>query len=323
MALQVIEPGFLTTVQDLGRQGYERFGVPVSGAMDAFALRAANQLAGNPIDAAVLEFAMIGPVIQTREDCLVALTGVGFELSVTQPSPKSKPSTWACPAWTAVWVSKDAVLSPAAAGDSGWGYLAVSGGIDVPQVLGSRSTYLRGQFGGFKGRKLEAGDVVQVLPAEGNYRSLAGRTLPLTGRPAYNSTTEVEVILGPQSDHFTRDGMETFLGSEYQVSLLSDRMGYRLAGPPIEHSTSADILTDGIALGSIQVPANGQPIVALSDRQTTGGYAKIATVISADLPVLVQCPLGKGRIRFKPTTVQAAQYRLRTLFGKLDRIAEE
>jgi antagonist of KipI len=322
MGLQVIDPGFLTSVQDLGRHGYQQFGVPVSGAMDAFALRAANQLVGNTLDAAGLEFTMIGPTLKTEEDCLIALTGCDFDLTVSPPSTTGKITTWSSPSWTAVWASSGSVLTIAAAGMGGWGYLAVSGGIDVPKVMGSRSTYPRGVFGGFKGRKLEAGDVIPVFEPQENVRAFAARSLPEDARPVYVQNPQIRVILGPQADHFTGEGIKVFLTSEYLVELSSDRMGYRLRGPVIEHSLSSDILTDGVAAGSIQVPANGQPIIALSDHQTTGGYAKIATVISADIPLLVQCPLGRGKVHFQATDIEEAQNSWRALSGKLGLIEE-
>ncbi len=308
MPIHVLDPGFLTTVQDLGRQGFERFGVPVSGAMDRFALMAANALVGNPWEAAGLEAALVGPTLQFEEEAAVAVTGTGFSLYVQGQR---------VPAWTAVRVPAGSTVRLENTTGSGWGTLAIGGGLDVPVVMGSRSTYLRGKFGGLEGRPVAAGDRLAVGAARQQPASVAGRELPARLRPAYRPDPVVEVILGPQETAFSAAGLETFFSAEYEVAPDSDRMGYRLAGPAIEHRGSADILSDGIVFGSVQVPANGQPIIMMSDRQPTGGYTKIATVISADLPLLAQCPLDGGRVRFRETTVEAAQDRYRALLRGL------
>ena len=227
MSLRVLEPGFLATVQDLGRAGYERQGVPVSGAMDAFALRAANALVGNSPQAAGVEVALQDLVLLADADCLVALAGTGFELEVDGRR---------LPAWMAVAVRRRWTVSLRAEASGGWGYLAVNGGIDVPLVMGSRSTYLRGGFGGLEGRVLQAGDVLPLGPFDPAVFGYGGRRLPPEKRPAYAHRATVEVILGPQAEYFTPGGIETFLGSEYAVTHLSDRMGYRLEGPAVEHA---------------------------------------------------------------------------------------
>jgi antagonist of KipI len=314
MALTVLEPGLLTTVQDLGRTGCQHLGVPVSGAMDRFALMAANRLVGNPPAAAGLEALWLGPALRAEVDCLVAASGAGFTLEVDGRS---------FPLWLAVVVRRGQVLR-LAAGEPGafggcWGYLAAAGGLDVPPVLGSRSTYLSGGFGGFQGRPLQAGDVLRLGASPGELAASAGRSLAAAYRPAYGERPTLEVILGPQAAAFTSSGLAAFLGGEYAVSLASDRMGYRLDGPPIEHTSPADILSEPVALGAVQVPADGQPLVLLADRQTAGGYTKIATLASADLPVLVQSPPGEGRLRFRITSVEAAQSRWRRLMDGLEK----
>ncbi len=320
--LSVIEPGFMTTIQDPGRLGYRRFGVPVSGPMDSYAFKAANRLVANSPDAAGLEMALKGPVLQAGDDCLVALTGTGFTMSVQPAGLGSRLTAWTCPSWMAAFIPKGSALSLESSTGLGWAYLAVSGGIEVPQVMGSRSTYLRGGFGGMLGRKLVEGDVLPTFNSSINLHDLAGRYYPQGCYPDYRDSLVVEVILGPQADYFSPDALDTFLGSEYQLSFNSDRMGYRLEGPAVAHRSWADILSDGMVFGSIQVPPSGLPIVAMSDCQTTGGYAKIATVVSADLPLLAQCPFGNGRIRFRPTTVANAQARYRAMLHSLDRIEE-
>jgi allophanate hydrolase subunit 2 len=182
---------------------------------------------------------------------------------------------------------------------------------------------LRGGFGGVEGRALRADDALPVGFPPRPPLELAGRHIPKKKRPAYDERLTVEVILGPQVDRFTEEGREAFLSSEYTISLSSDRMGYRLEGPPVAHTAGADIISDGLVAGSIQVPASGQPIVMMADHPTTGGYPKIATVVSADLPLLAQCPPGTGRLRFRETTVKAAQARWRAMMNGLKASIDE
>ncbi len=308
MALEVIEPGLLTTVQDLGRRGYERFGVPVAGAMDGYALRAANGLVGNPWDAAGLEMTLAGPTLQAAQSGLIAVTGADLGLRVQGRK---------MPLWTALYVRRGWRISFDGRRGGCRAYLAVAGGIAVPPIMGSRATYLRGGFGGYQGRALRAGDVLPVGEPACSPVDRAGVRLADDIRPPYSDAPLVEVVLGPQDDRFTKEGIATFLASEYTVGATSDRMGYRLEGPAIAHKTGADIVSDGIVLGAVQVPANGQPIVMMVDRQTTGGYTKIATVVSADIPLLAQCLPGGSRVRFRATTVEAAQARYRHVLDAL------
>jgi antagonist of KipI len=306
MTLLTLDPGFLTTVQDLGRQGCERYGVPVSGAMDRLALMAANALVGNPLGAAGLEFALSGPTFQVSgQGCLVAAGGRGFSLRVG-----GRP----IPPWMAAWARAGEPITLQPAG-SGWGYLAVGGGINVPLVMGSRSTYLRGSFGGLEGRSLQAGDALPVGPG-GDY-DRAGQELPQALRPAYSDRPLLDVILGPQDSAFTEAGLKAFLGEEYTLTPACDRMGYRLAGPRIAHLKGADVLSEGIPLGAVQVPGDDQPIVLMADRQTAGGYTKIGVVSSASLPLLAQCPPGTGKVRFRAVSVEEAQQKWRGILEVL------
>lgn len=300
--LIVERPGLLATVQDLGRYGHERFGVPASGAMDLFALRAANALAGNPAAAAALEFGFEGGAVTLADDGLVAVTGGASTVRVNGR---------ARPLWTALYVrARQMVEIDLASG--AWAYLAVRGGVDAPPVLGSRATYLRGGFGGWHGRALRAGDRLPVgpRPDERPLLDLAGRALPAEYRPAYAERAVVEVVLGPQAERFAEETVAEFLSAEYAVLTDSDRMGYRLGGPPAA-PLRADLISEAMPLGAVQVPAGGGPIVMLADRPTTGGYPKIATVARADAPLVAQCPPGAGRLRFRAVTVAAAQAKYR------------
>jgi biotin-dependent carboxylase-like uncharacterized protein len=203
-----------------------------------------------------------------------------------------------------------------------WAYLAVHSGIQAEAVLGSCSTYLRGALGGLEGRLLQAGDVFGPSVSSPSYE-LAACTLPEEARPKYDDHPIIDVIMGPQTDQFTNESIETFLSSEYSMSLSSDRMGYRLEGPPLIHHNKTELISEGMTFGAIQIPSSGQPIVMMADCPTTGGYPKIGTVASADLPLLAQCVPNKSRIRFRETTVEKARKKYRALIKKLDMITQD
>jgi antagonist of KipI len=303
--LEIVEAGGLLTVQDAGRRGWQKFGVPLSGPMDWFAFRAANALAGNAADAAALEIGFGDVTLRAHRDCVVAVTGAGFLASTF---------VWTFPLWTSFYVRNGGLINITKQGDGNWAYLAVAGRIQVEPVLGSRSTNLRAGLG----MKLQAGDFLNTGLPSRSLDELAARTLPKEKQPVYLQSPVINVIQGPQSDWFTQDGHDTFLGSEYEISASSDRMGYRLEGPSITHARGADLLSEGMVAGSIQVPANSQPLVMMADCPTTGGYPKIANVVKADLPVLAQVPPRAGRIRFKMTTIEEAQSRYRSMMQNLE-----
>lgn len=314
MPLEVIEVDGLATVQDVSRSGWRKFGVPASGAMDAFALRAANLLAGNDPNCAAVEIGMGSIAFRALRDCVIAAAGAGFGLSVY---------IWEFPLWSSCYVRAGWMIRLEKLDFGMWAYLAVSGGVQTPPVLGSASTYLRGPFGGFNGRRLEAGDVLFTGIPPRPLEALAARTLPESARPAYSDNPTLEVVVGPQENYFTDESIETFLSSEYTVSSTSDRMGYRLEGAALTHCGKPELLSEGMTMGAVQVPADGQPIVMMADSPTTGGYPKIATVISADLPLLAQCAPGKSRLCFRSTTVGRAQMKYRRLMRGLEKIEEE
>jgi len=309
MALKSLRTQGGTTVQDLGRLGYQRYGVSPSGAMDWFALRAANRLVGNGAEAAGVEAGLTDQTYALTDASLIAVTGSGFDLYVD-----GRPR----PLWTALFVRAGWRIDLRKTTGGGWAYLAVAGGLQTPTVLGSRATYHRGGFGGHAGRMLQPGDVLPTSRAPKSPLALAGSCLPPAQRPPYSQNPALDVILGPQDGAFTPEGIQTFLSAKYLLSVVSDRMGYRLEGDRITHRASADIISDGLTLGSVQVPASGQPLVMMSDRPTTGGYPKIAVLATADVPLLAQCTPGSSRVRFRATTVEAARVRYRRLIQALD-----
>ena len=292
--LEVLRPGLLTTVQDRGRIGTQKFGVPVSGAMDEVALRVANVLVGNSDEAAGLEITVTGPALRFQSDCLVALTGAELDADLD-----GQPVAW----YESFRVRAGQRLDIRSCRSGFRSYLAVAGGIDVAQVLDSRSTCLVAGFGGFGGRALREGDCLPIGTGAG---APFERIAPCRWRPDDEQPARVRVVLGPEDAAFTAAGIQTFLSAEYEVTPQVDRMGCRLDGPLIEHAGAADILSDWIPPGGIQVPGGGRPIILLADRQTTGGYTKIATVIGADLGCVAQQRPG-GRIRFSAVSPEAAE----------------
>jgi KipI family sensor histidine kinase inhibitor len=303
--LRIIEPGAQTTVQDLGRPGHLRYGIPPSGPVDAASLILANRLVGNSDGAAGLECTVLGPRFEVGTPCAVAVTGADMPIRVNDQE---------APAWTTLTLRPGDVvkLGPARAGVRA--YVAFSGGIDVPEVLGSRSTYLRGRLGGLEGRALRKDNVLFLVPSP----MPVVRRVPAEARGALGADPELRVVLGPQDHRFTAEGREALLSGPYEMLPQSDRMGARLRGPRIAHTRGHDIISDGIALGSIQVPGDGQPIALLVDRQSTGGYTKVATVCSFDIGRLGQVKPGQ-RVRFRAITLAEAHRTLREGQARLER----
>ena len=293
---KVLSPGLHTTVQDLGRVGYQALGVPVSGALDPPAFRLANALVGNAEGTAALEILLSRPSFEIIADRVrVAVAGTGASLVIARGARR-------VPAWYSTTLSRGETFEIALGRQSTSAYLAVEGGIAVPLVLGSAATYVRAGLGGFHGRALQSGDIVSITLDRVTERTEQRFPTPL-------STTNdhpVRVVLGPQQDLFTDDAVRALLETEFRISKQADRMGMRLDGPRLAHRAGWDIVSDAIATGAIQVPGTGQPIVLLADHQTTGGYPKIATVISADLPVIGRRRPGDA-IRFAAVSVEEAE----------------
>ncbi|NMP37695.1 MAG: biotin-dependent carboxyltransferase family protein [Clostridiales bacterium] len=295
MSMKITFPGALTTVQDLGRFGSMRFGFPASGAMDTDSARIANLLADNDEREAVLEMTMLGIKASFDSDCVIVLTGADMT-----PEINGEP----IPMYAALEVRAGDILALSAAKSGLRCYMAVSGGFDIPSVMGSFSTNLKCAVGGFNGRALKAGDVLDFRTQQDTLFGISARRLEEDEIPRHDEF--IRVVLGPQDDYFTDEGVSTFLSQVYTLSNASDRMGVRLEGESIQAKAKSDIISDGIALGSVQIPASGKPIIMMADRQTTGGYAKIATVISADIPSLAQKKPGDS-IRFKAVDIKQAQ----------------
>ncbi len=294
-ALAILGGGALLTLQDAGRLGYQRFGVSQSGAMDRTALAIANRLVGNPPDSAVIEIALAGGALRIEADSArLALAGADMPLSADGRTVAL---------YCSHTLPRGATLAVGACRAGLRAYLAVEGGFAVAPELGSLATDKRNGIGGMGGgRALDAGT---MLPLKRDAASPRGEILlPRPQWPAYDR--DIRVVLGPQDDYFTAEGIATFLGSDYTLTPAADRMGGQFAGPQITHAKGYNIVSDGIVTGSIQVPGSGQPIVMMADRQTTGGYPKIATVIGADQPKLAQLRPGDA-VRFRAVSVAAAQ----------------
>lgn len=289
--IKITNPGLFTTIQDKGRWGYQRFGMSVAGAMDHFSLRVANMLVGNTEYDAVLETTFLGPEIIFNCDEIISITGADMS-----PKINGNPVSM----WTSIFVQKGDKLNFSGVKSGLRGYIAFSRGLDIPEIMDSKSTFVRGSLGGFEGRKLKSGDEISL----GNKNlNDTGSYIPKEFIPKYKSDSTVRVVMGPQDDYFTEESKEIFLNSKYTITSEADRMGYRLDGPKIAHKEGADIISDGIVFGSIQIPGHGSPIVMMADRQTTGGYTKIATVITPDLSILAQ--MGPGStMDFKAISIE-------------------
>jgi antagonist of KipI len=278
-ALLVVKPGLLTTVQDLGRYGHQESGVPVAGPMDTFSHRLANQLVGNDRDAAALEITLLGPELIVEADTTMAICGAHFEVACDD-RPVAMNTSFA--------VQRGQRLKFGRIVEGARAYLAVAGGIQTEPVLGSRATHLVSHMGGFNGRALAAGDRLPIDADTGKrpQRKSGGLTLPTKGRAL------LRVMPGPQADWFEADALKTIGGVSFRISPQSNRMGYRLQGPPLVRAREGELISEPLGIGAIQVPSAGEPILLMADRQTAGGYPKIGYVISADLPLAGQLAPG-------------------------------
>ncbi|SIT92262.1 biotin-dependent carboxyltransferase family protein [Pontibacter indicus] len=312
MGLEIIKPGMLTTLQDRGRYGHQREGIVTSGAMDTFACRVANLLAGNAADEAVLEITLTGPTIRFTEDQLIALTGADLS-----PELNGEPVAM----WRPFLVKEGCVLSFGAHVSGCRAYLAVSGGFDLPRLMGSFSTYLQAGIGGYQGRALKAGDVIpchsttpvamalfaQAAATPEGHNFLAANWTPDPQLyPAYRPNPTIRTVKGPEYERFSEISQGQIWTERFQVSAQSDRMGYRLQGVSLYLSEEAELISTAVTFGTVQVPPEGTPIVLMADHQTTGGYPRILQVVRVDLPILAQVVPGQT-IGFEEVSLEEAQ----------------
>ena len=304
--IEVVEPGLFTTIQDSGRWGYQHVGVPVAGPMDRSSHRLANLLVGNRASCATLEVTLLGPRIAFGRDVLFAVTGAEFDLDLNGAG-------LAMNTVHAARAGQQLAFGPRRCGARA--YLALAGGIESPPVLGSRATHVGSALGGLDGRALRAGDRL-ALAADLERLARPGEARDGLVRVA-DGGARVRIIPGPHDDRFGPRGIAALQAGRYRVRAESDRMGYRLAGPPLEQQTAAgDLISSAVPTGALQVPPSGEPIVLMADRQTTGGYPRIATVISADVPVVAQLAPSDW-IEFEACTLEVA---LRALIAQERRL---
>lgn len=303
MSITVIKPGLLSSFQDLGRFGHQHLGVPVGGAMDSRAHRLANLLVGNTQDEATLEVTLVGPTLRFEAAGCIAISGAQLNPTLNeQPIPNNRP----------IIVRPGDVLAFGARTAGLRSYIAWNGGIALPSVLGSRSTYLRGGFGGFHGRALRKGDVFNMLgdleasPLDDLEQELWSIKVYLPAILGLIPRASIRVMRGMHTKLFTDSSIADFFAGEYRISPQSERMGYRLQGPQLSLKSSTQLLSEATSFGSIQVPPDGNPIILMADRQTTGGYAKIGHVATVDLPVIAQCMPGET-LRFTEIALDQAQ----------------
>ena len=304
--IEILEPGWAMSFQDAGRFGSQRYGVPVSGPMDWFAHHCANLLAGNPAGAPCIEVGLSSAHIHVLADSLLVFTGAGYQLRINESI---------YPMWMAIWCRSGDLVTLEKIEGGNWAYLAVAGGWQAPGMLGSTCTYLPASLGA----SIEVGSLIIPAIYQGNFSIRAGRSLPATFRPPYSREVHIRVTSGLHEKRFTGASLSRFWQTPYRVTAKSDRMGYRLAGEALQHTLGADIISQGMVLGTIQVPGDGQPMVMMADHPTTGGYTQLAIVTRADLPLLSQCEPEISTVTFELISVEDAQ---RVYRESLQQIAE-
>lgn len=309
MSITVIKPGLLVTLQDAGRRGYGRYGIITAGAMDTSAYRIANRLVGNEDEQAVLEITWSGFAVEFHSDRWVAITGGDLSPSIEGVK---------VPMWRPVLIKAGRVLRFQQPVTGCRAYMAVSGGFDVNHVMGSSSTYLRAGIGGYEGRPLKTGDTLHahpsMVPVVSSERYLDDYGGFLTAKwavsaeryPGPGQETLIRVLKGRQYDDFDDGSKQALFGERFTVTPQSDRMGYRLSGPLLQLTHAKEYISEPVALGTVQVPADGQPIILMADRQTLGGYPKIAQVATVDISLIAQLSPGAA-IRFAGISLAEAE----------------
>lgn len=305
MTVKVLNAGLLTTIQDIGRYGSQKYGVIVSGAMDSYSLRIANILVGNMEDEACLEITLYGTTLHFEDDTLIAITGGDFQTTIDGVN---------APLWRPVLIKKNSILKFKSAIQGSRAYIAFAGGISTPIIMESKSTYLRAKIGGLEGRAIQKGDILSFGELTDYSQELFQRLDKKSINWSINfneiinldQNQVIQILKGTEFQLFDKESQHTLFEKPYIVTLQSDRMGYRLEGPPLSLSESFELLSEGVTFGTIQIPTSGQPIILMADRQTTGGYPKIGQVITADLPSLAQLQ-PTATIRFKEVTILEAE----------------
>jgi antagonist of KipI len=323
--ITIIKPGLLSSIQDLGRYGYQKYGVIASGAMDPFAHRIANLLVGNNENKPTIEITLLGPVIQFEQDSLISICGGDLSPTINGTPLRT---------WRTVLVKKGSQLRFGKARSGCRAYLSVGGGFSIPSIMGSKSTYLRAKIGGYQGRSLDAGDQIMFdTPSRLSEKMIQQLSKNLTDRPFVEmdwtiasdlipnikSNPSIRVMKGLQYQLFTKESQEAFFTEPFKVTTQSDRMGYRLQGPYLELEQAKEMISEAVSFGSIQIPAEGNPIVLLADRQTTGGYPKIGQIATVDLSIIAQAKPG-DMIHFSKITHDEAQILLLELTLKIKQL---
>ncbi len=303
--IKILKTGLLTTIQDTGRRGYQKYGVPVSGAMDKYSHKLANILVDNNPKEATLEINMLGPKIQFMSDECISITGADL-----QPKINENPVEM----YKSIYIKKGSILSFGGMKKGLRSYIAFAGGMAVEKVMGSKSYYSKADLG----TKIEANKIININSSNKNIKRQVGDKFI----PEIKNKTKLRVVLGPQIDYFTKKGIDTFLNNTYQITNNSDRMGYRLEGDAIEHKNKADIISDGLSRGAVQVPGSKKPIIMMSDCQTTGGYAKIGYIIKEDIDKLAQLKPG-NKVEFEKISINEAQKIYRKYSKKIDTIKKK
>lgn len=311
MSISVLSPGLLTTIQDLGRNGYQKYGVIVSGAMDSYAMRLSNILVGNRENEGVLEITLLGPSLKLEKGTLFSITGANISPTINgREIPRGRP----------VYLNKDCILKFGACKAGCRCYLSVAGGFDVPLVMESKSTYLRAEFGGFKGRALQKDDILSIGVKSSKSTKIIKKLEDIKGKSDFVASSwymknfmmqnfesmVIRVFEDRQFHNVSEESINKFFSSKFNIDARSDRMGYRLSGEKIELKEKLEMISEEVSIGTIQIPPDGNPIILLADRQTTGGYPKIAHVASVDIQKIVQLK-PNDKITFKKITLEEAE----------------
>jgi antagonist of KipI len=305
MTLLIEQPALIMSIQDAGRSGFLRFGLPESGPVDWWAFRAANRLVNNPPNSAELEIGFSDTVLRIEKDIIMVVCGAGYRIFLNDKN---------LPLWMAFLARKGDRLYLEKCTGGSWVYLAVTGGIHSRIWMGSRSVYPKAGLGRF----IKQGDRLSAPESLPGSRRLAGRSYPKSDQPLYAENIIVRVIPGPQYERFSPESKRAFWSQAFSITSRSDRMGYRLAGTKLTQQSSTEMISQGMVLGEIQVPPNGQPIVMMPDHPTTGGYPSIGVICRVDIPLIAQAQPGESSVQFERITLNDAQNILVNTINRID-----